>query len=141
MTRFVFLAVSHTRTVDPLHQLDFALSVSTTSFRGPVVRSNGQRAGRGKLLVGFDLRQISDFGRVKKRRETQVFLTSAFICGHLRNLRIASPRIYVPCIRTSDALRPLRAMKLKTFVVLLTIALAACESHESKTLTVNGAGA
>src|SRR5437763_2908851 len=38
---FRFLAVSHTRTVDPLHQLDFALSVSTTSFRGPVVRSNG----------------------------------------------------------------------------------------------------
>src|SRR3954465_6925919 len=30
---FQFLAVSHTRTVDPLHQLEIALSVSTTSFR------------------------------------------------------------------------------------------------------------
>src|SRR3954462_4659492 len=75
MTRFVFLAVSHTRTVDPLHQLEFALSVSTTSFRGPVVRSNGQRAETGKLLVCRDLRQNTCSQHVKKRGEQQVFLT------------------------------------------------------------------
>src|SRR3954452_20270425 len=53
----------------------------------------------------------------------------------------------MPCIRTSDAVRTLRAMKLKTFAILLSIALAACQSNESKTpqaaapMTINGAGA
>jgi hypothetical protein len=80
-----------------LHQLDFALSVSTTSFRGPVVRSNGQRAETGKLLMEGDLRQISDAGRVKKSAETQVFLTGRF---YLR-----------PSAKSADDLTPnLRAM-------------------------------
>jgi len=58
---------------------------------------------------------------------------------------MASLRIYIPCIRTSDAIRTLPAMKLKTFAILLSIALAACQSNESKTasgpMTINGAGA
>src|SRR3954453_12689114 len=91
MTRFVFLAVSHTRTVDPLHQLDFALSVSTTSFRGPVVRSNGQRADCGKWLMVSDLRQISESQPVKKRGEQQVFLTLSACSASQRTPRDRFP--------------------------------------------------
>ena len=71
----MFPAVSHTRTVDPLHQLELALSVSTTSFRGPVVRSNGQRAEMRKSLNSCDLRQIDGSWRVKNDLRWQVFLT------------------------------------------------------------------
>jgi phosphate transport system substrate-binding protein len=50
-------------------------------------------------------------------------------------------------MRTPNTVRTLRAMKLKTFAILLSIALAACQSNESKTstasgpMTINGAGA
>ena len=121
---FRFLAVSHTRTVDPLHQLDFALSVSTTSFRGPVVRSNGQRAVMRKLLKVCGLRQISDLRRVKNDLRRQVFLTfhaesrrrggRVFFSASPRLRVMASLRIYISCICTSDAVPTLRRMKLKT---------------------------
>jgi len=64
---------------------------------------------------------------------------------------MASPRIYIPCIRAPNAVRTLRGMKLKSLLILVSIALAACQPSETKTsssapatsgpITINGAGA
>ena len=64
---------------------------------------------------------------------------------------MASPRIYIPCIRAPNAIRTLRGMKLKSLLILVSIALAACQPSETKTsssapaasgpITINGAGA
>src|SRR4051812_24888096 len=74
MTRFVVLAVSHTRTVDPLHHLEVALSVCTTSFRVLIVRSDGQRACSWKSRGISDLRQNARLRVVKTAPESKGFL-------------------------------------------------------------------